>query len=80
MVFAGTDRERRREGGSKRYGLEVLERVIGKLVVQRRVNDVAVHRDEDGIFVRYRSCGLPCPDVAPRARYVFHIELLSKVL
>ena len=74
------DRERRREGGRERHGLEILERVIGNRVVQGWIDDVAVHGDEDGISVGLRFRGLAGADVAPGPGHVVHVELPAELL
>src|SRR5262245_7537252 len=74
------DREHHSCGDCKRYRVEVLQWIVGDLVVQRRIDDVVGSNNQDSVPV---GCGLCCPpyaDIAASTGDVLDIELLTESL
>src|SRR5215831_11023269 len=73
----GVYAERHHVGDGDRDGVEVLVGVVGDRAVEARIDDVAAGHDEDRVTVGRRLRGPAHTDIAPSARYVFHVELLA---
>ena len=72
-------REHDRRDSDLADGGEILDRVVGHLLVQSRVDGVGGHgRHQQGVPVGHRLCDQIGADIAAGARLVLHQELLAE--
>ncbi len=73
-------REHVRRGAQQAHRREIPDRIVGDLGVQRRVDDEAAPRGQDGVAVARRARRGAHADIAAGAREGFHVELLFEIL
>src|SRR5262249_61099654 len=65
---------------SQGHGREVLERIVGDLPIEARIDDVARGYEHDGVTVGCGACGVAHADIAASTNLVLDVELLSEIL
>ena len=68
----GLDREHVRRDGKLADRNEILERVVGQLLVETWIDRIGAGRKEERVAVRLRACGQPHADIAAGTAAVLH--------
>ena len=74
------DREHGGRGNRERHRLEILVRIVGNFIEQRRIDHAGAERKQDGIAVGRGACRLSGSDIAVGPGDIFHIERLAQAL